>query len=193
MSQQAEKEKPLEVELIEEKLFFVRHGQTDANLAELAAGAGWDIELNATGLAQARALAQSDAIEHLRTVKTICVSPMIRARQTAEIINEVIKAPLVVIEELKEWALGDWERRSWHELDFRVGNPPGGESNEVFAERVASGLAQALTHAGPVLIVAHGGVWHRVARHLLLPYGEIDNCQLKHLRRAHKNDAWSLI
>ncbi len=140
MSQQAEQEKPAQTELLEEKFFFVRHGQTDANLAELAAGAGWDIELNATGLAQARALAESVAIEHFRSVKTICVSPMIRARQTAEIINEVIKAPVVEIEELREWHLGEWERRSWHELDFRVGNPPGGESNEEFASRVIKGL-----------------------------------------------------
>lgn len=178
---------------LEEKFFFVRHGQTDANLAELAAGAGWDIELNATGLAQARALAESPAIEHLRVVKTVCVSPMIRARQTAEIINEFIKAPVIQIEDLREWHLGEWERRSWHELDFKVGNPPGGESNDEFAERVARGLAQALTNDGPVLIVAHGGVWHRIARHLNLPYGEINNCQLKHLRRAHKDDIWSLI
>ncbi|MBA3992844.1 MAG: histidine phosphatase family protein [Cyanobacteria bacterium DS2.3.42] len=192
MSQQTEQEKPAQSELLEEKFFFVRHGQTDANLAELAAGAGWDIELNATGLAQARALAESVAIEHFRSVKTICVSPMIRARQTAEIINEVINAPVVEIEELREWHLGEWERRSWHELDFRVGNPPGGESNEEFASRVIKGLTTALTHPGPVLIVAHGGVWHRIARHLELPYGEIENCALKHLKRPHKDEVWSL-
>ncbi len=192
MSQQAEKQNHAAQELQEEKFFFVRHGQTDANLAELAAGAGWDIELNATGLAQARALAESVAIEHFRSVKTICVSPMIRARQTAEIINEVINAPVIEIEELREWHLGEWERRSWHELDFRIGNPPGGESNDEFAGRVVKGLAAALAHPGPVLIVAHGGVWHRIARHLELPHGEIDNCQLKHVRRPHKHEVWSL-
>lgn len=193
MSQQIEQDEPIIREILEEKFFFVRHGQTDANLAELAAGAGWDIELNATGMSQARALAESEAVEHLRAVKTICVSPMIRARQTAEIINEVIKAPVVVVEELKEWFLGEWERRSWHELDFRVGNPPGGESNEEFASRVKKGLDISLSHPGPVLIVAHGGVWHRVARHLELPYGEINNCQFMHLRRSHKSDIWSLL
>ncbi len=193
MSQQQEKEKSFKTELKVEKFFFVRHGQTDANLAELAAGAGWDIELNATGLAQARALADSDAIEHFRSVKTICVSPMIRARQTAEIINEVIQAPIVLIEELKEWHLGDWERRSWHELDFRIGNPPNGESNEEFAQRVGQALSAALSHPGPVLIVAHGGVWHRIAGHLQLPHDEIDNCQLKQVRRADEKDIWSVI
>lgn len=193
MSQQAEKENHATQAHLEEKFFFVRHGQTDANLAELAAGAGWDIELNATGRAQARELRESDAIHHFRIVKTICVSPMIRARQTAEIINEAINADVVVVEELKEWYLGEWERRSWHELDFRVGNPPGGESNEEFASRVRKGLEISLSHPGPVLIVAHGGVWHRVARHLELPYGEINNCQLMHLRRSHKSDVWSLL
>lgn len=192
-SQQIDQQKPPSQQHQEERFFFVRHGQTDANLAELAAGAGWDIELNANGLAQARSLADSDAIEHFRSVKTICVSPMIRARQTAEIINQVINAPIVEIEDLKEWFLGDWERRSWHEIDFEIGNPPNGESNEEFAARVQRGLAQALTHPGPVLIVAHGGVWIRVAWHLQVRSGEIDNCQLMHLHRPHKDEVWRLL
>lgn len=118
---------------------------------------------------------------------------MVRARQTAEIINKVINAPIVEIEDLKEWYLGDWERRSWHEIDFEIGNPPGGESNEEFAARVQRGLMQALSHPGPVLIVAHGGVWIRVAWHLRVRSTEIDNCQLMHLHRPHKDEIWRLL
>jgi probable phosphoglycerate mutase len=178
-----------------EKFYFVRHGQTDANLGDLAAGAGWDIELNANGHSQAKALAESDSIQACVDVKTICVSPMTRARQTAEALSSVLKAPIVCVDELKEWHLGEWEKRAWSELPNLYHpdtNPPGGESQSEFGKRIAAGLATALSHPGPVLIVAHGGVWHGISRLLSLPASEIDNCALKSISRAHAADSWTL-
>src|ERR1700733_9192683 len=142
----------------EQKFYFVRHGQTDANLSNLAAGSGWDIELNEAGLAQAKALAESERIENCRDVRTICVSPMARALQTAEAINQVLQAPLVIIDELKEWYLGDWEKGSWSDLPslYAPGaHPPNGESQIEFGTRVAAGLAAALRQPSPIMIVAH--------------------------------------
>jgi len=165
-----------------EKFYFVRHGQTDANLSNLAAGAGWDIELNDTGLAQAKALARGEKIELCRDVVTICVSPMIRAKQTADAINEVLCKPLVIIDDLKEWHLGDWEKSSWlslPDLFHPDAHPPNGESQADFGLRIVRGLAQARSHPGPIMIVAHGGVWHCIARILSLPKGSIENCDLK--------------
>src|SRR5476649_459821 len=100
----------------EERFYFVRHGQTDANRDSLAAGSGWDIELNQTGLAQAKALAESDAIKQLHDVKTVCVSPLVRAQQTAQALSSVLKAPLETVDLLREWHLGEWERQPWDEL-----------------------------------------------------------------------------
>ena len=177
-----------------EKFYFVRHGQTDANLSMLAAGGGWDIELNETGLAQARALAISEKLAACRDVKTICVSPMTRARQTAEAINQVLQAPLVVIDELKEWDLGDWERSPWstmpslHDPDT---HPPNGESQRDFGKRVASGLAAALANEGPIMIVAHGAVWHAIARILSMPQGPIENCDLRSVTRGGADRPWT--
>jgi probable phosphoglycerate mutase len=178
---------------LSERFFFVRHGQTDANISNLAAGAGWDIELNQTGLTQAQELADSEHIKSCLHVKTICVSPMIRAKQTADALRAKINAPVVYIDELKEWHLGDWERRDWTELPslFHADtNPPNGESQQEFGQRIAIGLKKALAHQGPVLIVAHGGVWHAIAKLLSLPGGSITNCELKQLSRAHANDSW---
>lgn len=178
-----------------DRFYFVRHGQTDANLAELAAGSGWDIELNETGLAQALALAESEALRACRGVKTICASPLARARQTAETINKVLQAQIVIIDDLKEWHLGEWERRSWNELPniyHPNSDPPGGETQNEFSARVEGAFAFALTHPGPVLIVAHGGVWDRIARHLELPRAEINNCELKQVRRDHMAASWTL-
>lgn len=181
---------------LSERFFFVRHGQTDANISNLAAGAGWDIELNQTGLTQAQELAASEHIKSCVNVKTICVSPMLRAKQTAEALRTTIKAPVVYIDELKEWHLGDWERRDWTELPslFHADtNPPNGESQEEFGRRIATGLKKALAHEGPVLIVAHGGVWHAIAKILALPGGSITNCELKQLSRPHAQANWELL
>jgi broad specificity phosphatase PhoE len=179
----------------EEKFYFVRHGQTEANLTNLACGSGWDIELNETGLAQAKALAESDKIEICRDVKTICVSPMLRAKQTAEAITQVLHAPIVLIDQLKEWHLGDWERGSWADLPslhHPDTNPPNGESQMEFGMRVSAGLTAALAHPGPIMIVAHGGVWHAISRILSLPKGSIENCDLKCVRRGHSDEPWQL-
>ncbi|MBU6455792.1 MAG: phosphoglycerate mutase family protein [Cyanobacteria bacterium REEB67] len=178
-----------------EKFYFVRHGETDANANNLAAGSGWDIELNSVGLAQAQALAASERLGMCKDVMTICVSPMTRALQTAEAINQVLQAPLVVIEQLKEWQLGDWERVSWSELPSLYhpdSNPPNGETQIQFGTRVAGGLSAALGQAGPILIVAHGGVWHAISRILTLPHASIGNCDLIRVQRASAADPWIL-
>ena len=180
----------------EEKFYFVRHGQTHANLSNLAAGSGWDVELNETGVAQARQLAESEALRACIGVKTICVSPMIRALQTAQSLNQVLQAETVTVDDLREWHLGDWERRSWSELPdlFLPGSdPPGGEAQIEFGTRVSHGLQKALAHPGPVLIVAHGGVWYAIARILHLDHGHIGNCQLKEVRRPHKAAPWAVV
>ncbi|MBP9809599.1 histidine phosphatase family protein [bacterium] len=179
-----------------EKFYFVRHGQTHANLSNLAAGAGWDVELNETGIAQARHLAESAALQACIGVKTICVSPMLRARQTAESLNHVLKAETVTVDDLREWHLGEWEKRAWSELPdlfLPDSNPPGGEAQIEFGMRVNQGLQKALSNPGPVLIVAHGGVWHAITKILQIEHGHIANCQLKEVRRAHKNAAWAVV
>ena len=180
----------------EQKFFFVRHGQTDANLNNQAAGSGWDIPLNKTGLAQAKALAESDRIELCREVVTICASPMQRALQTAEAINLVLNKPIVVIDDLKEWFLGDWEKGSWNDLPSLYhpdSNPPNGESQMQFGLRVAGALKGCFALPGPQLIVAHGGVWHAICRILSLPKEAIDNCGLKIVSRYDAAEPWQLI
>ncbi len=181
--------------MVEERFYFVRHGETDANLGNLAAGSGWDIELNATGLAQAKALAESPAIQDCHDVKTICVSPLIRAQQTAQALSQVLQAPLVTVDLLSEWHLGEWERRAWAELPSLYdpsSNPPGGESQLEFGMRVHKGLQQALAMVGPVLIVAHGGVWHVIAKVLQLEFPHIHNCEMKKIWRPDSTSKWAI-
>jgi uncharacterized phosphatase len=69
---------------------FLRHGETDWVRENRVQGQS-DTMLNARGIEQAHG-----ARERLRstTINTICCSPLLRARMTADIINESLHLPL---------------------------------------------------------------------------------------------------
>jgi len=143
--------------------FYIRHGETDWNVENRAMGQA-DIPLNSRGIEQAH-----QARQHLihAGIATICHSPLIRAKTTAQILNETLKCTLVEIEELREFNLGphsgkikeEWfqEWRSGKELD-------GAELYDAFIDRCLTGINCALQMQGPVLIVAHGGVYWSVQK-----------------------------
>jgi len=87
------------------KLYVVRHGQTDWNINEKIQGQK-DIELNDTGILQARSLKEEF---NKLDVDLIMCSPLKRARKTAEIINQDKKLEIIYREELIERGLGDFE------------------------------------------------------------------------------------
>ena len=143
---------------------FVRHGETDWNAARRYQGRT-DVPLNARGVAQAAA-----ASEVLRgaTVTTICSSPLQRAHDTAAAIHRVVGGVIEVIDDLAECDFGVHEgdtRGDWFDKWFNHGwTPPGGESHAVFHARALRGVNAALQRPGPVVIVAHGGVFWAVRR-----------------------------
>lgn len=105
----------------------------------------------------------------------ICSSPLKRAYATAAIIADVIDVPIVTQDELRECCFGPREGErsgAWYE-DWRLGRatPEGAESLSDFLARAVSGVNAALGLPGPVLIVAHGGVYWAVERatHLVEP------------------------
>ena len=88
------------------KIYYVRHGQTDWNLAQKMQGGESEKDLNATGIKQAQKTKQE-----LENVKydIIIRSPMHRAEQTADIINEDRNVEIIVDERLRERRLGEFE------------------------------------------------------------------------------------
>ncbi len=154
--------------LAPKEFYFLRHGETDWNLEGRAQGQT-DVPLNDRGRDQARA-AQS-LTQHL-PIKTICCSPLSRALETAQILQEALGCPLEVIEELRECSWGDCEGGSKGEWfkDWKQGvaNPPGAEPYARFLKRALSGLNLSLDRPGPVLIVAHGGVYWSVQKYAAL-------------------------
>jgi broad specificity phosphatase PhoE len=140
--------------------FMIRHGQTEANAAEIMAGS-LDSPLTAKGRDQAKAA--RDVVAHLE-VKPVAVfhSHLSRAKDTAHIINEAIGAPMFEDPDLAEIHAGEWEGEKYdacrHFLDDWA-QAPGGETPDQFFERVKRGKAKALAKFNePILIVCHGGV-----------------------------------
>ena len=85
--------------------YFLRHGQTDWNVAGRFQG-HTDVPLNAVGLAQAHEAAKLLAASR---IDLIAASPLTRARTTAEIVARHLGKPLHFDDELKERHFGAFE------------------------------------------------------------------------------------
>lgn len=154
-------------------LYFIRHGETDWNVAGRLQG-HTDTDLNANGRRQAAVAGQ--VLSHVLppdVVDTIpfFASPLRRVRCTAEILREQMKLSpegYAADDRLREIGFGSWEGRTWPEIRTRdpVGvrardkdlwdfAPPGGESYSDVARRLQSFLD---TLEGPAVILSHGGV-----------------------------------
>jgi len=100
---------------------------------------------------------------------TVFASPLRRARLTAELLFP--DQSITILEGLAERDLGDWESRSWDEveqgwpdlarsaaLDWFGTTPPNGEPWPRFVERVVSSWRIVRQADGPLAVVAHAGV-----------------------------------
>ena len=144
------------------EIYFVRHGQTDANLAQKNGDAIGedDAPLNATGKKQAKEIAEKLRKE---CFDVILVSPYKRAVETAEIINKYHNLPIITDEGLRERDGGGIDEKTWHEaFDFDSKTKFDGESPEEFFKRVYKVIDDIKEkYAGKkVMIVSHGGTHH---------------------------------
>jgi probable phosphoglycerate mutase len=142
------------------QFYMIRHGQTEANAAEIMAGS-LDSPLTALGRDQAKTA--RDVVAALST-KPVALfhSHLSRARDTAAIINEALNVEMFEDPDLAEIHAGEWEGVRYdacrHFLDDWA-QAPGGETPQEFFNRVKRGKSKALQRFNePVLIVCHGGV-----------------------------------
>jgi broad specificity phosphatase PhoE len=95
------------------KLILVRHGETYWNYERLVQGGDSDIELNDTGLEQARKLA---AFLGNEPVAAVLSSPLRRAVVTAEVIANHHQLPVEIDQGLRELKVGELEGMSVSDL-----------------------------------------------------------------------------
>ena len=151
-------------------LFLARHGETSWNREQRWQGQV-DIGLNASGRAQAQALA-----ERLvgRGITHIAASDLSRAKETAEIVARHLGiADLSIDPDLRERGYGVFEGLTREECETqqpddwsryladRTYTPSRGELQELVVARMRVAVARAATLAPtpdtPVLVVGHGG------------------------------------
>ncbi len=125
----------------------------------------------------------------------MCVSPLTRTLQTAEILNQGWDRPITIVQDLKEvaWGIheGEWQDDGTRFNEWIDGNflPQGGESMKQFIDRVKRGVSQSLKSSGPILIVSHGGVFYGLQTLLNMPLDfALSNCELMHVE--HKLGTW---
>ena len=158
------------------RFILVRHAETEGNAAKNAATKVWqgasDSPLTVRGELQVSATASHVAVLHHRNpIDVVYVSSLLRARRTADAISQAIGLPVQTEHALREFDLGDWEGRTFAELEeveklsqrWEVDpyfTPPGGESPHIFQRRIVT-VFENLASRNPnhtMLVVTHGGV-----------------------------------
>lgn len=160
-------------DLVKKKFYFVRHGKTDWNKKNLCQGQ-MDIPLNQKGMKEAEQL--YPLITTLSFSK-IFTSPLTRALQTAQIIQNYCLHPIEIIDALKErkWGLIEgttstemYRIEQLEEQNIPYISPFGIESRSAFKLRVLHGINSALNKETP-LFVSHGRVFLILLEILKIP------------------------
>ncbi len=152
-------------------VYLARHGQTAYNLERRFQG-HLPVPLDHTGRAQAANLAErASAGASGIPFRALWCSPLLRARETADIVAERIGLEPREEPRLMETDAGDWTDRLFTDVQaedpdgfagFIEGRPdfgfPGGESFAQQGVRVASALADVERGDPPALVVCHGVV-----------------------------------
>lgn len=153
------------------KIYIIRHGETDWNAVRRLQGHS-DICLNAYGIELAEITARALADVPFSRIYT---SPLIRARQTAEIIKGDRQIPVITEERVKEIGFGIYEGYCYDKDNYNIPDPAfiyffkapekyippeGGESLEKLCRRTTDFLKELIHNKEleeeTVLISTHG-------------------------------------
>jgi len=155
------------------KFIFAHHGESTANREAIISNRDQEHGLTELGIQQAGTLANRLAGEQ---VIQLYSSPLLRARQTSQIIADKLNIPLIIAEELREFDCGTLEGRgdpdAWKAFlaifqDWLQGKKwrvcmAGGESFTDIARRFFPfivGLRKKFSgQEGSLVLVSHGGL-----------------------------------
>lgn len=149
------------------KIYVIRHGLTELNKKKVVNGQ-IDEPLAPEGIEDAKTAISLTP----KSIKQIYTSPLLRAKQTAGIINSKLNCPISIHTHLSEIHMGTLAGKSWDDMesglelkkkhrsiqfDYR---PYGGESSEDVKKRVITFLKEINNKFKnyEVLIVTHGGI-----------------------------------
>jgi probable phosphoglycerate mutase len=156
------------------KLYFARHGQSEANTRHIISNREDRLGLTSLGKEQAKIL-----IENLRDVSidAIFCSPVFRARETADILAASFGTPYQITEALREYDCGFLENQSdeeswryhreffesWTSHQNYSNKPEGGESFEDIRRRFVPFIENLRCNGEykdrNILLIGHGGLF----------------------------------
>lgn len=145
---------------------FVRHGESQWNATMIDLGPQ-DLPLSALGKSQAEECAHRlKQSQQIKIVKMYS-SPLLRAKETAEILRKSVELPILTEQGLEERYFGDHRLLSIEERNSRI-LPPDAESREIFDARVIATVSRLINSNknGIFIIVAHEKVFECLADNL---------------------------
>ena len=157
------------------RLCLVRHGETAWN-AEHRVQGQLDVPLNATGLAQAQAIARALSREQFDAIYS---SDLSRALQTAQPLAGLLKLPIVQDRDLRERHYGIFQKLTYAEVKVRFPedyarfesrdpdfNFRTGESLKEFSERSIKAISriEKENRGKSIAVFTHGGVLDKLYR-----------------------------
>lgn len=134
------------------KVFFTRHGESQANIERIISNRNLPHALTAKGRAQAAALAEQLATE---SITAIYASPILRAQETAQLIAESVDAPMYTSDALREFDCGHVEGRGDAEAWAAHNNVIAAWANYDYAQCIPGGESFADMQARFVPFVQH--------------------------------------
>lgn len=175
-------------------IYFVRHGQSEANVKRVFAGS-WDAPLTALGKEQAACTAAYLAD---KPISVVYASDLRRAADTGAAVSAVKGVPLHTTNRLREIQAGDWEGKSFDELQqdaayavwmrtIGLARCTGGESVAELQQRIKAVVDEIVrrhpnesvciaTHATPIRVME--GVWTNTPLELLHTVSWVSNASV---------------
>jgi broad specificity phosphatase PhoE len=156
------------------RLYFARHGQSEANTRHIISNRERPLGLTSLGGEQAKTLAKNWSDVPIRAIFS---SPVFRARETADILSASLGIPYQVTEALREYDCGiledQYDEESWrlHRQYFEdwtlrqnyLSKPEGGECFEDIRNRFVpfiEGLIRNHVYQDThILLIGHGGLF----------------------------------
>ena len=145
------------------EILLTRHGQTEWNFLQKVQGKA-DIKLNEKGIKQAKDV--KDKLKNEQIDLILC-SPLIRAVETANIINDSRNIPILIDEKLSERDFGEFEGMPTTDFDYEAfwsykQNTQYNQAENIkdFFQRVYGFLDDIYLKYKDkrILLVAHGGI-----------------------------------
>lgn len=157
--------------------YLVRHGEAETNVLGIVSSVGGKHEYPLTQRGRQMVGETAEFLKHEKP-SFIVSSPVLRARQTAEILRDVLDVPMTIDKRLSEVFFGDFEETDYQAfLDFmaqhggRISSMPelGVEGYAELRGRVKPFLddVNILAHDKKIVIVSHGDTLQEIHGELL--------------------------